>query len=223
MFRPDGTCSGIQRVRGEAAADENVSLTDLVRDFNAENKKLERGLDQSPLTEDEVVKAIQRTEWDQWRVRGAATTGDWTPGERNRTEREFAVFKSIAQTRQLPKQSHFAVWTTEETSTFVVKHLWSIELFLPSLDGDGFDGFSIRHTQLHEEKIDPQSVAWGKPDARRVVASAGSSRRRRGTTITGFGERVRLLLFVRNEGKKFVDTTLGEYHASDAGGFGCHR
>jgi beta-lactamase regulating signal transducer with metallopeptidase domain len=41
-----------------------ISLADAVRDFNAENKKLQRGLDQPLLTEDEAVAAIQfdRTE-----------------------------------------------------------------------------------------------------------------------------------------------------------------
>jgi len=200
-FRKDGTCSGIQRVRGEDAADENVSLAELVRDFNAENNKLKRGLDQPPLTEDEVVAAIQRSEWDQWRLRGAATTDDWTPGERNRSEREFAVFKSVAETRQLPKETYFAVWTSEEPSTFVVNHVWSIQLFLPSLDGDGFDGFSIRHTKLGEEKFDPKSVAWGEPDADGLSLGAYLSPNKAAYQI---GERVRLRLFVRNEGTEAV-------------------
>lgn len=190
MFRQDGSCSGIQRVRGEDAADENVSLADLVRDFNAENRKLQRGLDQPPLTEDEVVAAIQRSQWK--------------PGERNRSEREFAVFKSVAQTRQLPKEAYFAVWTSEEPSTFVVHHLWSIQLFLPSLDGDGFDGFSIRHTKLQEEQIDPKSVAWGKPDADGLSLGMYLAPKKDKYQV---GERVRLRLFVRNGGTKTVPVT----------------
>ncbi len=71
------------------------------------------------------------------------------------------------------------------------------------MDGDGFDGYAIRHTKLHEEKIDPKSVAWGKPDADGLSLGAYLSPKKDKYAL---GERVRLLLFVRNEGKKFVDT-----------------
>jgi beta-lactamase regulating signal transducer with metallopeptidase domain len=202
MFRQDGTCRGIQRIRGEDPADAPVSLADLVRAFNAQNKELEQGLDQPPLTEDEVVAAIQRSDWDLWRTRGAATTGDWMPGDRDRTAREFAVFKSIAATRQLPQAAYFAAWTHEHPDTFVVNHFWSIQLFLPSLDGDGFDGFAIRHTHLREEQVNPGSVAWGPPDKDGLSLGAYLSPRKNAYAL---GERVRLLLFVCNVGDKNVE------------------
>lgn len=204
MFRQDGSCSGIQRVRGEDAVDATVPLSNLVRDFNVENRKLERGLTQPPLTEEQVVAAIQLTEWNNWRTRGASTE-DWMPGDRDRTEREFALFKSIAKTRLLPKEAYFAVWTTEEPSPFVVNHVWSIQLFLPSLDGDGFDSFAIRHTKLYGEKIDPKSVAWGEPDADGLSLGAYLSPKKDEYAV---GDRVRLRLFVRNDGPKAVKMTL---------------
>jgi hypothetical protein len=52
--QPPGQSNEPKQPKKKSAADDSVSLADLVRDFNAENKKLERGLDQPPLTEDEL-------------------------------------------------------------------------------------------------------------------------------------------------------------------------
>jgi HEAT repeat protein len=192
LFAQVGTYGG---VRDKDTRDSNGLLADLVRDFNTENKKLERGLDQPPLTQDEVVAVIQGSQWK--------------PGEPTRSEREFTLFKSIADTRQLPKEAYFAVWTRENPSTFVVNHIWSIYLYLPSIDGDGFDGYPIRHTKLGIENIDPTAVAWGKPDPDGLSLGGYISPRKDKYAL---GERVSLLLFVRNDGRKrlpmsFANTT----------------
>ena len=138
-------------VRRRAAA---VSLANLVSDFNAENKTLERGLDQSPLTEDEVVTAIQHSQWK--------------PGEHHRSEREFAVFKSVAESRKLPKEAYFTAWTRENPSTFVVHHVWSITLYLPSIDGDGFDGYPIRDSKLRRGEDRPHGRFLGGANRIRI-------------------------------------------------------
>ena len=90
MFHQDGTCRGIQRIRGEDAVDEPLSLAEAVRDFNAENKRLGRGLDQPALTEEEVITVIRRDKWQR---------GD--PWSLN--EQEIAAFKAVAKSQRLPK------------------------------------------------------------------------------------------------------------------------
>ncbi len=172
----------------DPAADQSVSLVDAVRDFNAENTQRGRGQEQPPLTEEEVVAAIQRS--------------DWKRDTKDVSEREFAAFKAVAKTRRLPEGAKLEVLTGVQSDAFTTSQLWSIRLIMPALERAGTVGFSIRHTVLGEEKIDPQQVAWGRPDADGLSLGLFLSPRKAQYQI---GERVQLRLFVRNEGRKAID------------------
>jgi beta-lactamase regulating signal transducer with metallopeptidase domain len=169
---------------------EGRSLADAVRDFNKENQQLEQGTDQPALTEEEVIGFIKRSD----------RKGD----AKNLNDQEFAAFKVVAESKQLPKESYLQVDTEESRDTFVVNHLWHVRLMLPAIGHDGFVGLAIRDTKVAEEKIDPRQVAWGQPDAEGLSLGAYFSPKKERYQI---GERVRLRLFVRNDGQKAVSTT----------------
>lgn len=185
---------------GEAAAIENnatVAATDAaaeahessiakaVRKFNQESKKLGRGVGQPPLTEAEVLKAIKRADWKRDATRGI-------------TEREIAAFLAVVKSRELSKESYLQVWTYQSPTPFRNIRNWDIHLFIPALDRDGFIHVKIRETQLGEEKIDPKSVAWGKPDKEGLTMGLYLSPQKK---VYEVGDRVRLRLLVRNDGK----------------------
>ena len=173
-------------------ADQSTSLADAVRDFNAENQKRERGQDQPPLTEGEVLKAVKRSDWK----RDVPTV----------SEREFAAFKAVAETGRLPSGAKLEVLTGVQVDAFTVIQLWSIGINMPALErAAGTVGFTIRYTKLHEQKTDPKSVAWGKRDADGLSLGAFISPKKDKYAL---GERVDLRLFVRNEGTKTVEVTL---------------
>ena len=193
MFGNKGEkCSGIQRVRGDLAppSDESISLTDSVRDFNDENKQLAIGQDQPPMSADEAVAAIKQSKWEV------------DPDRIN--QQEIAAFKAVAESRRLPKGSYFQVRTGDQHETFLVRHYWLIELYLPAIGHDGFVGFTIRDTKLNDEKIDPKLIAWGKPDADGLSLGAYLSPKKETYQL---GERIRLRLFVRNDSQQQVETT----------------
>ncbi len=75
---------------------------------------------------------------------------------------------------------------------------------IPAIGHDGFVGLTIGDTVLAEEKIDPKLVAWGKPDGDGLSLGAYLSPKKDKYEI---GERVRLRLFVRNDGKEPVKAT----------------
>ncbi len=184
-------------------ADQSTSLADAVRDFNAENTRRGRGQDQPPLTEEEVVEAINRFAWKR----------DVPDG----IEDEFAAFKAVAETRRLPKGTELEVLTGLQPDAFTLIQLWSIRINLPAPErAAGTVGFTVRHTKLHEEKIDPKSVAWGKPDADGLSLGLFLAPNKDKYQI---GDHVQLRLFVRNDGKKAVEPTYANTSHPDAGDF----
>lgn len=186
--KPDGQPAKVEAV---AKAPTEVSLSDVIREFNAENKQLGRGLDQPVVTENEVITSIKRDEWkrgDPWSL----------------NEKEITAFKAVAESKRLPKGSYLAVHTEDRADTFLYKQLWQVQLMIPAIGHDGFVGLTIRNTLIAEEKIDPKDVAWGKPDDEGLSLGAYFSPRKAQYAL---GERVRLRLFVRNDGKQAVKTT----------------
>jgi WD40 repeat protein len=174
----------------KAAGDQGLSLSDAVRDFNAQNKQHERGQDQPSLTEAEVVTAIERS--------------DWKRDAPDVSEREFLAFKAIAKTRRLPKGATLEVLTGLKPDAFTLIELWSIRIDMPALERPGTNGFTIRHTTVREERIDPGSIAWGKPDGDGLSIGLLLWPKRDKYVL---GERTRLRLYVRNEGRKQVEVT----------------
>ena len=171
-----------------AAIPLDLTLADVVREFNAENKELEQGLDQTAIREDEVITVLKQDEWKP----------EITP----LNEKEIAAFKAVAESRRMPKGSWLQVLTEGRTDTFSYRKLWQVQLMLPAIGHDGFVGLTIRDTQIGKETIDPQQVAWGKPDAQGLSLGIYLSPKKEKYAL---GERVKLRLFVRNEGKQAVD------------------
>ncbi len=180
---------GAARSQAEHGNEPNeLRLADLIREFNAENKRLGRGLEQPALTEEEVIADIKRDMWkrgDPWSL----------------NEQEIAAFKAVAESKRLPKGARLDVRTEERAETFLLKQLWKVQLLLPAIGHDGLVGLTIRDTKIAEEKIDPKNVAWGKPDGEGLTLGAYLSPRKAQYAV---GERVRLRLFVRNDGKQPV-------------------
>ncbi|MEI8019103.1 MAG: carboxypeptidase regulatory-like domain-containing protein, partial [Schlesneria sp.] len=168
--------------------DQSVQLADVVREFNAKNKELEQGLDQPALTEDEVVAVLKRDEWK--------------PENTLLNEKEIAAFKADAKSQRLPKGSSLQVLTEGRTDTFSYRKLWQVKLMLPAIGHDGFVGLTIRDTEVAQETIDPKQVAWGKPDALGLSLGVYLSPKKEKYAI---GERVKLRLFVRNDGNQTVN------------------
>lgn len=170
-------------------APNDLQLADVVRDFNAENKQLGRGVGQAELTVDEIIAVIKQDKW--------ARGNPWSLNEK-----EIAAFKSVAESKRLPKGSRLDVHTENRGETFLFTQLWQVHLMLPAMGHDGLVGLTIRDTRIVDEKIDPTQVAWGKPDADGLVLGAYFSPRKANYAL---GERVRLRLFVRNNGSRTVD------------------
>lgn len=170
--------------------DKAISLADLVRDFNAENNRLGQGLDQPALTDEEVLAFIGR--------------GNWKADSSNLNEQEIASFRAIPTTKSVPKSSYLQVDTEERAETLLIRQVWRIRLMLPAIGHDGFVGLTIRDTLVSEEKVDPKQIAWGKPDAEGLSLGIFLSPKQAEYAI---GARVRLRLFVRNDGKSAVNTT----------------
>ena len=170
--------------------DGSISLEDAAREFNFENKQLERGQDQPLLSVDEAIASL--------------TQDDWKRNSRDVNQEEIAAFESVVVNRRLPKGSYFQVRTSDQRETFRVRHYWLIELYLPAIGHDGFVGVTIRDTKLADELIDPSLIAWGKPDADGLVLGVYLSPRKEQYQ---FGERIRVRLFVRNNGQRQVPTT----------------
>jgi len=166
------------------------TLSALVQSFNVENRQLARGLDQPPLTEDEIIAAIQR---DLWK-----------PELQPLNDKEIAAFKDAVRTGLLPKDSYLQVHDDEQPEPFRVRHLWQIRLMLPAIGHDGFVGLTIRDTLVREETIEPSAVAWGEPDADGLQLGAYLTPKKNRYAV---GERVRLRLLVCNHGSQPVKTT----------------
>ena len=175
-------------VGGNVTIPSYQSLADVVREFNAKNKELEQGLDQPALTEEEVITVLKQDEW--------------RPEDSPLNEKEIAAFKAVVESHRLPKGSSLQVLTEGRTDTFSFRMQWQVKLMLPAIGHDGFVGLTIRDTQMLTEKIDPQQVAWGKPDAQGLSLGVYLTPMKEKYAI---GERVKLRLFVRNVGKQTVD------------------
>ena len=170
-------------------ADEN-SLESAVKKFNEENQALGRGKTDRPLTTQEVLDAIEAAQ---------------QPRDADRiNEEEFNSLKTIAATREMPKGSYFEVYDFQQRELYRVSRSWHIQLKLPAIGHDGFVGFTIRHTVYQGETIDPKQISWGQPDQDGLAIGTMLLPAKKSYRV---GERVRLRLWLRNQGKQSVDMT----------------
>lgn len=187
--KDDGT-NVVPNMFDESAGSTTVVLSDAVRQFNEENRNLERGIGQPQLTTDEVLEAIVKA--------------DLKRDAKDLNESEFLSLKSITETGKLPPTSFLYVYTERRTDTFSFRQQWKVQLLIPAIGHDGFVRFTIRNTTIADEVIDPRMVAWGKPDIDGLSLGIYLSPRK---AYYAIGERVRLRIYVRNEGRSKVSLT----------------
>jgi len=173
----------------DGSNEKQPRLADAVNKFNSDNKKLERGQDQPALTEKEVMNVIRGARWVE------------LSDELN--EKEIESLKAIGRGEEMPEGSYLQADSSQQTEAFVVKHFWHIQLFVPAIDHDGFVSMTIRNEQFPDEKIDPDHIAWGAPDADGLELGGYLSPKKETYTM---GEKVRLILYVRNNGPKSVNS-----------------
>ncbi len=188
---PDVTITenAISDVVSDSSDNHDTQLAKTIDEFNDENRRQQLGVHQPPLTEAEVITAIHNFEWKA--------------GSTRLNESEAKSLKDILSNHKIPEGAYFSAFANQQSEPFVVRHFWHVQLYLPAIGHDGFVPFSIRNDKFADEIIDPESVAWGKPDAD-------------GMTLGGYlspmkeeyqpGDRVRLHLFVKNNGTKPVST-----------------
>ena len=131
--------------------DDATPLAAAIGGFNEQHRS--DGVPQPPLTEEEVVAAIR---W--WKTRR---------NEAPVTNREFATFQKIAETRQLPKGvaleviSHFG---RVDGSSHII---WSVRIVVPRESREGWTyAYTIREQYVHPYKRSERSdddirIAWG--------------------------------------------------------------
>jgi len=120
-------------------------LSAAIRAFNAEARQNEIGRDQPPLTEEEVVAAIR-----------------WWQLDRNEapvTDEEFAAFRRIADTRELPPGAEFEVLTGFQPNDEFVFTRWSVRIVMPRTAA-GKSGWTyayvVRDRAIRSRRIGPE-------------------------------------------------------------------
>lgn len=119
----------------------STSLSDAVKQFNAEAKASKIGKDQPPLTEDEVVAAIR---WTVYNKPYASATAA-----------EYAALEKVADTKRLPPDGRFEVQTGFAPGDELVYTIWSVRLQIPRGQPYLTYGFPIRDRYVTVGRADP--------------------------------------------------------------------
>ena len=128
--------AGAQIARSELAP-AATSLAQSIAAFNAKALEHAIGRDQPPLTEDEVVAAIQLADHKEHAESPHAT---------------FDAFKRIADTRQLPPQGEFEFLDGIDPGEEVVFDVWYVRIRLAKPDGGSY-GFTIRNRVIRARPV----------------------------------------------------------------------
>jgi hypothetical protein len=113
-----------------------MSLDEAVRIFNAQAQADQVGKDQPPLTVDEVVGAIR------WFNRNEAPV----------TDAEFAAFRKIAETKQLPRGTEFEVLGGFIPGDGFRYTRWSVRIRMPQITPPGGSfAYSLRERTIRAE------------------------------------------------------------------------
>jgi hypothetical protein len=112
------------------------SLDETIRIFNAQAQADQVGKDQPPLTVDEVVGAIR------WFNRNEAPV----------TDAEFAAFRKIAETKQLPRGTEFEVISDFIPGDGFRYTRWSVRIRMPRTAAPGGSfAYSLRERTIRAE------------------------------------------------------------------------
>ncbi len=122
------------------AADGSRSLADAIRAINEQAAKLPEGRAQRPLTEDEVIKCIERFS------RPNLPPGNHDAHLKRLSDEEFRGVKAIVETHRLPKEIVLRQFVRYDDGTGV-EHGWWVRLILMRQDKCPF-GLPIRQESI---------------------------------------------------------------------------
>ncbi|MCA9125136.1 MAG: serine/threonine protein kinase [Planctomycetaceae bacterium] len=140
------TFSPPRRVEGDNP--DSTPLAVAIRDFNKRCRTID-GSPQPPLTEDEVVAAIEY--WSSRREKVPVTNLD------------FATFQRIATTRTLPKNTQLDLITHFLPGDGNRYSIWMVRIRVPTSDGGNY-AFTVRKQFISLTKVGGVDIQWGPPD-----------------------------------------------------------
>ena len=126
---------------------DGVPLAAAVEEFNLSHSRID-GKRQPPLTEDEVVAAI--IHWKQRREEAPVTN------------RIFAAFQRIAETRLMPKEATFEIVKHFQPGDGFMYSIWSVRMVMRKSDREGGTyAYIVRHQFISTMGLAKADIRWG--------------------------------------------------------------
>ncbi|WP_417387092.1 protein kinase domain-containing protein [Gimesia sp.] len=172
---------------------DNTPLAAAIHGFNSTHQSL-GGMDQPPLTEQEVLAAIR-----------------WMKTKRNEldvTNTEFKMLQKIAEQRQLPEDVGFELLTLFQPDDSYEYLIWSVRLTLPRIANNvPYPRYSIilRKQYVRSQAIDNGKISWG-PVADNGLQAGVRFEPQNEQYATG--QQVLPRFYYRNTGDQFVEIML---------------
>ncbi|QGQ32631.1 serine/threonine protein kinase [Gimesia maris] len=172
---------------------DNTPLAAAIHGFNSTHQSL-GGMDQPPLTEQEVIAAIR-----------------WMKTKRNEldvTNTEFKILQKIAEQRQLPEDVGFELLTLFQPDDGYEYLIWSVRLTLPRIENNvPYPRYSIilRKQYVRSQPIDNGKISWG-PVADNGLQAGVRFEPQNEQYATG--QQVLPRFYYRNTGDQFVEIML---------------
>lgn len=172
---------------------DNTPLAAAIHGFNSAHRSL-GGIDQPPLSEEEVVAAIRRMKTRR--------------NELDVTNAEFSVLQKIADQRQLPEDVDFEILKMFQPGDGFEYLIWSIRLTLPRIENNvPYPRYTIilRKQFVRSQAIDNGKIAWG-PVAKNGLQAGVRFEPHNEQYVTG--QQVLPRFYYRNTGDQFVEIML---------------
>ena len=172
---------------------DDTPLAAAIHGFNSAHRSL-GGMDQPPLTEEEVVAAIRRM-----KIRR---------NELDVTNAEFSMLQKIADQRQLPEDVGFELLTLFQPGDGYEYLIWSIRLTLPRIENNvPYPRYTInlRKQFVRSQAIDNGKIAWGPVAKNGLQAGV---RFEPDNEQYAIGQQVLPRFYYRNTGNQFVEIML---------------
>jgi serine/threonine protein kinase len=172
---------------------DDTPLAAAIHGFNSAHRSL-GGMDQPPLTEEEVVAAIHRM-----KIRR---------NELDVTNAEFSMLQKIADQRQLPEDVGFELLTLFQPGDGFEYLIWSIRLTLPRIENNvPYPRYAIilRKQFIRSQAIDNGKIAWGPVAKNGLQAGV---RFEPDNEQYAIGQQVLPRFYYRNTGNQFVEIML---------------
>ena len=119
-----------------------VPLAEAINAFNEKASKEPIGMDQSPLTEEEVPAAIR-----YWK----------RPKDSPVSDQMYEAFKQIAETRMLPSNAEFESLTGYDPGGAFVFDVWSVRIRMDRPDRSSY-AFELRQRMIRSRTLEEELV-----------------------------------------------------------------